>query len=103
MGYNEAGRSYLWAVDALVCLIFFLDVLAAFNTAFVEETAKGTSYVFDRRLIADRYARGFLLPDLASSLPLVVGERGRRAPGTDSLACFGQLYAYRTSARPRAS
>ncbi|GLE02826.1 hypothetical protein PINS_up011690 [Pythium insidiosum] len=55
-------------LETALDVCFLLDVALYFNTAFVDERARGR-LVFDRRRIVTRYLRGWFFVDLLASMP----------------------------------
>ena len=70
--YGEDGPSFISSesialIDALVDLIFLIDVIITFRTTFLD-TEKGYD-VYDTHEIAKNYLHGSFAIDLASSVP----------------------------------
>ncbi|CAM9123551.1 unnamed protein product, partial [Chrysoparadoxa australica] len=65
-------------VDALVDIMFFIDIVVNFCTAYLDDDGE---VVTDRRLIARRYLRGWFWLDLISTLPfgLMLAATGSKA------------------------
>ena len=67
---DEGGViTMLWWINRLVDFCFLVDMLLTFNLAYEEKTARGTHYVFSRKLIACHYLKGWFLIDLFSIAP----------------------------------
>ena len=66
-GLSLINGEYIALIDALVDLIFLIDVIITFRTTFLD-TEKGT-IVYDTHTIARKYLHGSFAVDVASSVP----------------------------------
>lgn len=66
-GLSLISGEYIAFIDAMVDLIFLVDIVITFRTTFLD-TEKGT-IVYDTHTIASKYLHGSFAVDLASSVP----------------------------------
>lgn len=64
---NESKHYVLNSLEAIVVAIFLMDVVIAFNTAYIEPTSN--LLVTDRSIIAKKYLSSYFLLDLMSAIP----------------------------------
>ena len=64
---NQSKHYVLNSLEAIVVVVFLMDVLIAFNTAYIEPTTN--LLVTDRRIIAQKYMSSFFVLDLMSAIP----------------------------------
>ena len=64
---DQPKHFILNSLEAAVVVVFLLDVLIAFNTAYIEPTTN--LLVTDRKIIAQKYISSFFLLDLMSAIP----------------------------------
>jgi len=64
---NQAKHNVLNSLEYIVVIIFLLDILVAFNTAYIERTTN--LLVTDRKIIAKKYLTSFFWLDLISAIP----------------------------------
>jgi voltage-gated potassium channel len=60
---------FLVYADQFATIVFMLDVLVNFNTAYHETTGEGSKVIFDRQLIVLRYLRSSFVIDVISAIP----------------------------------
>ena len=76
--FGSEAHGVMWSFEVGLTLVFMVDVLFNFNTAYLEDSM----WVIDRRLIAKNYLRGWFWIDAPSSTPVelldlvVSGESG---------------------------
>ena len=67
-----------YAFNVVVDLLFLVDLLGRFLTAYRDEVAK--RMVFEPVMIARHYGQGLLVPDLIASVPLSIVSSSIEVP-----------------------
>lgn len=88
-GLSLISGEYIALIDALVDLIFLVDIVLTFRTTFLD-TEKGT-IVYDTHTIASKYLHGSFAVDLASSVPFGAIVAGISAQLSSVLNLLGLL------------
>ena len=64
---NQSNHYVLNTLEAIVVVVFLLDILVAFNTAYIESSTN--LLVTDRKIIAKKYLSSYFWLDLLSAIP----------------------------------
>ena len=66
VGFDDPAVGEMWYFEVFVTFVFIFDLLATFNTAFLENER----WIIARTHIAGRYMQGWFWIDLPASIPV---------------------------------
>ena len=55
IGLSVSAEGWQWVLDAVLSILFIMDIVFTFNTAYLETHLEGDNWVIDRGMIAQNY------------------------------------------------
>ena len=77
--WTDPSKDFLSFFELVVDIIFLLDVIVNFRTAYMQRVGANFRLESDSKKVAMHYATGFFLPDLLGSIPWDIFSSGARA------------------------
>lgn len=69
IGLSVSAEGWQWVLDAVLSILFIMDIVFTFNTAYLETHLEGDNWVIDRGMIAQNYLAWRFYIELPSAYP----------------------------------
>ena len=93
LAFSADAHTYIWDFEAAMSVMFIMDVVISFNTAYFD----GGYWITDHEKIVHKYSRGWFCVDAPSSVPveLIEAYMLSESSTSTSLAAFRLLRLFR--------